>query len=104
LNTAQGELKTLKEAGFKEKVAAALNKASTDGKLTPAARAKWEPTITDESALNNFNSIMETMPVLTKDQIPAGEAPAGDTALNSATVEMANIFGNSEEDIKKYGK
>jgi phage I-like protein len=103
LNTAQGELKTLKEAGFKEKVTAALNKASTDGKLTPAARAKWEPSITDDTALNHFTSIMETMPVLTKDQIPAGEAPAGGTALNSATVEMGKAFGNSEEDLKKYG-
>lgn len=103
LNAAQTELKTLKGAAFKEKVTTALNKAQTDGKLTPAARAKWEPSITDETALNHFNGVMEASPVLTKDQIPAGEAPAGGTALNSATVEMANIFGNSEEDIKKYG-
>ncbi len=104
LNTAQTELKTLKGDAFKEKVTTALNKAQTDGKLTPAARAKWEPSITDETALNHFNDVMEVSPVLTKDQIPAGEVPAGDTALNAAEIGLGKHFGNSEEDLKKYGK
>lgn len=104
LNAAQAELKTLKGDAFKQKVSAALNKAQTDGKLTPAARAKWEPSITDDTALNHFTAVMDVSPVLTKDQIPAGEAPAGDTALNAAEIELGKHFGNSEEDLRKYGK
>ena len=104
LNAAQTELKILKGDAFKQKVSAALNKAQTDGKLTPAARAKWEPSITDDTALNHFTAVMDVSPVLTKDQIPAGEAPAGGTALNAAEIELGKHFGNSEEDLKKYGK
>jgi len=104
LNTAKDELKTLKGAAFKEKVKSALNKAQTDGKLTPAARAKWEPSITDETALNNFNAVMDASPVLTKEQLPAGEQPAGGTALNEAELTIGKQFGNSAEDIGKYGK
>ena len=104
LNTAQAELKMLKGEAFKQKVTAALNKATTDGKLTPAARAKWEPSITDDTALNHFNDVMGVSPVLTKDQIPAGELPDGSTALNSAELEIGKTFGNSAEDLVKHGK
>jgi phage I-like protein len=104
LNTAQTELKTLKGAAFKEKVTTALNAASAAGKLTPAARAKWEPAITDDAALNHFNGVMEAMPVLTKDQLPEGGNPPGSTtALNAAETELGKVFGNSEADLKKYG-
>jgi phage I-like protein len=105
LNTAQAELKTLKEAGFKEKVAAALNTAQTAGKLTPAARAKWEEMIKDDAALNHFRSVMDASPVLTKDQAqPAGDPPGSATAINAAEKALGEVFGNSEEDLKKYGK
>lgn len=105
LNTAQTELKTLKATGFKEKVTTALNAASAAGKLTPAARAKWEPVITDDAALNHFNDVMEAMPVLTKDQLPEGGNPPGSaTALNAAEKAIGDVFGNSEADLAKYGK
>jgi phage I-like protein len=105
LNAAQTELKNLKGAAFKEKVTTALNKAQTDGKLTPAARAKWEPALTDEAALNHFNGVMEAMPVLTKDQLPEGGNPPGSTtAINAAEKELGAVFGNTAEDLAKYGK
>ncbi len=104
LNAAKTKLEQIEGAAFKAKVQAALNSASEAGKLTPAARAKWAPTLTDETALNNFSSVMEAMPVLTKDQTaPAGDPPDGGTALNAAEKELGDVFGNSAEDLKKYG-
>ena len=104
LNTAQTELKQLKDDGFKAKVTTALNSAVEAGKLTPAAREKWEASIIDEPALNNFESVMEVSPKLTPDQTtPDGDPPAGKTALNQAEQDLGAVFGNSEEDLKKYG-
>jgi len=107
LNAAQAELKTNKETAFKEKVTAAINAAVEAGKVSPASKPFWEKTIATEDALNSFETdFVAKAPVLTPDQsAPTGTPPGGSgTALNQSTLEMGRIFGNSKEDLEKYGK
>ncbi|MFA5688585.1 MAG: phage protease [Kiritimatiellales bacterium] len=103
LNTAKDELKTLKDAAFKQTLETALNTAMTEKKITPAQRKHYEETIKDEAALNTFQELMKVSPEVLSDQAAPGGTPEQPTALNTATTEMAKIFGNTPEELKEHG-
>jgi phage I-like protein len=104
--TAETALLAIKTADFKAKVETAINTAVKDGKLSPATKPFWEKTLVTEQALNDFQQdYLGKAPVLTAEQTAAGgAAPGADTALNAAEAAMAKTFGNSAEDLAKYGK
>ena len=102
--TAETALTGIRSAAFKEKVAAAINAAITAGKVSPASKPYWEKTVLTEEALNSFNDdFVAKAPVLTADQVQT-EQPETGTALNAAEKAIGTVFGNSTEDLIKYGK
>lgn len=106
LNAAKDKLKQIEEAGFAEKRATAINSAVEAGKVSPASKPYWEKTLTTAEALNSFETdFVAKAPVLTPEQTaPTGELPNGGTALNAAEKELGDVFGNSAEDLAKYGE
>jgi len=102
--TAEGKLQQQKEAGFKTKVETAVNHAVETGKVAPATKDYHIGSIKTEEALNAFEGTYGKAPAVVPEgtQAPTG-SPESDTALNQAETEMADTFGHSAEDLKKYG-
>jgi len=77
-------------------------KALDTGKITPDQK-DWA-TEYAERDLEGFKVFVSKAPVVVPvDQLPKKKTPADDVVANDEVLEVAKMFGNTPEDIKKYG-
>jgi phage I-like protein len=81
-----------------------LDKASTDGKITPAQRPFWDGQAKDlgvEKALSMLKGFVETAPVIGGSGDPI-KPPAGTVALSQVEIDIATRTGSDVEALKKF--
>lgn len=101
---AEQTLKTLKKEREDEAIDTAINQALEDGKIAPATVDYHTAQCRTEGGLERFKTFVESAPAITGDSgLDGRKAPGSDKALNAETLQIAGMFGNSEEDLKKYG-
>lgn len=102
---AEQELETLKTDQFKAKAQAAVDAAVEAGKVAPASKDFYLATCSSEEGLAQFVTFIESAPVLTdKSNLDEQDPEQTTPALNAEQQQIASLFGNSAEDIAKYGK
>lgn len=101
---AEQTLKTLKKEREDEAIESAINQALEDGKIAPATVDYHKAQCRTEGGLERFKTFVESAPAITGDSgLDGRKAPGADKALNTETLKIAGMMGNSEEDLKKYG-
>lgn len=101
---AEQTLKTLKKEREDEAIDTAINQALEDGKIAPATVDYHKAQCRTEGGLERFKTFVESAPAITGDSgLDGRKAPGADKALNSETLKIAGMMGNSEEDLKKFG-
>ncbi|MCP1375383.1 phage protease [Dyella lutea] len=84
---------------------AAVEAAVKAGKITPATVEYHKASCAAEGGLERFKAFVEAAPVVADTTNLDGKQPGGgERAMNAAAKTMAAMFGNSAEDIKKYGQ
>jgi phage I-like protein len=101
----QAKIDQINADTFKAKVETAVNAAVVAGKVTPGTKQYHLDTIKTPEALNSFEATYGKAPALMPEAAAAPDgSPDEQTALNAAELEIAAVFGNTAEDLKKYGK
>lgn len=103
--TAEDALAGIEKSQRDGEIETAINQALKDGKITPASKDYHTGQCQAEGGLDRFNDFVKGQPVVTDKSGLDDKKPDGDkgAALNSAEKEMADQFGNSAEELKKYG-
>ena len=95
------QAKTQLEAAVNSEIEAALRA----GKITPATKDFYFSMCRQEGGLDQFKKFVAAAPVVGE---PSGldKKPPEDNgvALNAEQKKIAAMFGNSEDDLKKYGQ
>lgn len=86
-------------------IATAINQALLDGKIAPASKDFYMATCRAEGGLEQFKKFVASAPKIVADSGLDGKNPEGErTALNADQTAIMNMFGNTAEDLAKYGK
>lgn len=102
--TAETSLKTRDEAALETAINTEIDQALKDGKITPATKEYHVAQCRQEGGLDRFKDFVKAAPVIMTDSGLDGKKPEGDgVALNAEETKIAGMFGNTAEDIKKYG-
>ncbi len=102
---AEQKLADRDKADLEMAVNTAVDTALKDGKITPASKDFYLATCRQQGGLEAFKKFLETAPVIGKTSGLDGKQPDdGVTALNAEQAKIAAMFGNSAEDLKKYGQ
>ena len=109
INRAQTAETTLRERDQATKQAAidaAIDGALKTGKITPATVEYHKASCAAEGGLERFNAFVAAAPAVGDESGLTGRAVPGNDpkALNAATKTIAAMFGNSAEDIAKFGQ
>ena len=100
---AEQKLKTLEDEQRDNEIEATLDKFSKH--YAPAKREHYKAMCKQEGGVELFEKIMEGTPEIAADTHLDGKTPEDEgTALNAEEQRVAEMFGNSLEDIKKYGQ
>lgn len=85
-------------------IQAEVNAAVDAGKIAPASKEFYVRACNSEGGLEEFRKFIDTAPVIAGAS-GLGDKPPADTstALNAEEQKIAELFGNSVEDLKKYG-
>ena len=104
--TAEASLAQHKKDQHQAEVDAVIDAAMKAGKITPATVDYHKACCAAEGGLDRFKAFVKEAPVIADASGLEGRAtPNVDPkALNSATQTVAAMFGNSDEDIRKYGE
>ena len=103
-NAEQGLATLNKEAKDKD-ITAAIDKALADGKITPATVEYHKAQCAQEGGLERFAEYCKAAPVIGDPSRIDGKRPEDQgKALNAEEQRIAEMFGNSVEDLQKYGK
>lgn len=73
------------------------------GKITPATQEFYKRMCNSEEGLASFREFVKAAPVVTKESGLSGRKPEEEKALNAEAVSVGRFFGNSIDDLKKYG-
>ncbi|MBP7517182.1 MAG: hypothetical protein KA768_05060 [Desulfobulbus sp.] len=102
-NAEQG-LAEIRKAKLDSEIQAAIDGALAAGKITPATVDYHRAQCSQEGGLERFAAFVAAAPAIGD---PSGldgkEAPAGAKALNAEQRQVMEMFGNTPEDIAKYG-
>lgn len=103
--TAEQKLTEREKAERDANIETAINAALEAGKITPATAEYHREQCRTEGGLERFQEFVKTAPEVAGDTgLNGRKADESGTALNSETLEVARLMGNSEEDIRKFGK
>ena len=102
---AEQALATSKKAAHTEEIDIAINAALAAGKIAPASKDFYVASCQAEGGLAAFNTFIESAPVVAEPSNLDNEDPnkGKGSAMNADQTKIANQFGNSAEDLKKYG-
>ena len=102
---AENKLTEVKAAELETAVNATVDQALQDGKITPATKDYYVAQCKQDGGLERFKGFCAVAPVI-------GDASGLDKqypekngkAMNAEMQKVTDLFGNSAEDIAKYGK
>lgn len=102
-NAEQG-LAEIRKEQLDAQITTAIDAALAAGKITPATVDYHRAQCSQQGGLERFAAFVAAAPALGE---PSGldgkEAPAGAKALNAEQRQVMEMFGNTPEDIAKYG-
>ena len=102
---AEQAISTAKKEQLETAVNAAIEQALKDGKITPATKEYHQAQCRQEGGLERFTAYCAAAPVIAGASGLDGKKVDGETkALNAEQQQIAEMFGNSAEDLAKYGK
>lgn len=103
-NTAEQALADLKKADLEKAINAELESALAAGKITPATTEYHRASCRQDGGLDRFIEYVKATPAIGDPSGLSDKTPAeGGVALNAEEAQIAAAFGNTVEDIKKYG-
>lgn len=100
---AEQKLHEIEKAGRDKEIETAVNAAVREGKIAPASKDFYMETCRQEGGLEKFREFVKSAPVVC-DPTDLDERQLEDqaTALNAEQQKVADMFGNSAEDLTKY--
>lgn len=102
--TAETELASIKTADLETAINTEIDAALAAGKITPATKEYYIAQCRQEGGLDRFKDFVKVAPAVAgASGLDRKDPNKGDLALNSESQKVADMFGNSAEDIKKYG-
>ncbi|WP_424682925.1 phage protease [Frateuria sp. YIM B11624] len=104
--TAENKLAEQAKAQLQASIDAEVDAALKAGKITPATVDYHKAQCATEGGLERFRAFVQVAPAVAGDSNLDGKNPAGGDgkALNATAKSINAMFGNSAEDIAKYGK
>lgn len=104
VSTVTRKLADIEKAALNSEIETAINHALATGKITPATKDYHVANCQQAGGLERFKAFVATAPELGGASSMEGRKPdSTDSALNHEQKAIADIFGNSAEDLKKYG-
>jgi phage I-like protein len=101
---AEQKIKAQEAATLETAINAEVDAALKAGKITPATKGFYVAMCRQDGGLDQFRKFVEAAPVVGD---PSGldhqDPNKGGKALNAEEAKIAGMFGNSAEDLKKYG-
>lgn len=101
---AEQQLAAIKTEQLETAVNSAIDQALKDGKITPATAEYHKAQCRQEGGLERFKTYCAATPSLGGDSGLGSKEQEGTKALNAEQEKIAGMFGNSAEDLAKYGK
>lgn len=102
---AEQALNAIEAAKLDGEIETAINTALKDGKITPATAEYHRAQCRQEGGLQRFAEFCAAAPVLVGPSGLENKDPKGtSTAMNAELQQVTVMFGNTPEDIAKYGK
>lgn len=104
--TAEGKLVQIEKNTLESEIETAINQALTDGKIAPASKDYYTSMCRNEGGLEQFKKFVESAPKVVAASGLDGKSPeeSGQMALNAEQTAIMEMFGNTAEDLAKYGK
>lgn len=103
--TAEQQLADQKKAELDTAINAEIDAALKAGKITPATKDYHVAQCRMDGGLDRFKEFVKAAPVIGADSGLGDKNPGeGGLALNAVEAQVAAMFGNSVEDLNKYGK
>ena len=88
-----------------QQIEVAIKGALEVGKITPATADYHRAQCRQEGGLPRFEAFVAAAPVIAPaTDLGSRQPPHTGAALNSVTMRVAEMFGNSAEDLRKYGQ
>jgi phage I-like protein len=104
-NDAEAKLKTQATEALETAINSEVTAALAAGKITPATKEYHVAQCRQEGGLERFKAFVGAAPVVADaSNLDRKDPSSTDTALNAEQIKVAEMFGNSVEDIAKYGK
>ena len=103
---AEAALAEHRAQALEREIDAAINTALKAGKITPATADYHRAQCRPEGGLDRFTEYVKAAPAIAGDSGLDKKKPRGTEAaeaLNTDQARIATMFGNSPEDLKKYG-
>jgi phage I-like protein len=102
--TAEGKLASHEKSTLMTAINNEIDTALKAGKITPATKDYHIACCQQEGGLERFKAFCQTAPVYVADSnLDKKKLGDNDTALNAEEAKIAAMFGNSADDILKYG-
>ncbi len=102
-DAAEQKLADAAKATHDGEIETAINAALEAGKIAPPSVEYHRAQCAMEGGLARFNEYVKTALELGAASVLEGKHPEKKTALNAIETKVAQLFGNSAEDIAKYG-
>lgn len=101
---AEGQLAAIKTEQLETAVNSAIDQALKEGKITPATADYHRAQCRQEGGLERFTAYCTAAPVIGGDSGLGSKEQGEVKALNVEQEKIAGMFGNSAEDLAKYGR
>ena len=102
--TAEQKLKDRAAAELEKEITTEVDAAVKAGKVTPGTKDFYTAMCRQEGGLEQFKKFIEAAPVVgDASGLDGKETPGGSEIEKGLNSQIAGMFGNSVEDIKKYG-
>ena len=104
VQAANTKLAAIEQQQLTAQIDTAINHALATGKITPATKEYHVANCQQSGGLERFKAFCASAPsVGDASGLDGKKPPETDTALNAEQKTIAGMFGNSVEDLKKYG-
>lgn len=103
--TAEAKITQGEKDRLEGEIETTINQALTEGKIAPASKEFYTATCRTEGGLEQFKKFVASAPKIVADSVLDGKHPEdAATALNADQTKIMTMFGNSAEDLAKFGK
>lgn len=104
-SVAEAKIAEADKAKQEGEIEIAINQALTEGKIAPASKEFYVATCRTEGGLAQFKAFIASAPKIVADSGLGEKQPEGEqTALNAEQSKIMQMFGNTAEDLAKFGK